>query len=80
MFGKGAGRSENAAKILNGKRAFWLEGGYQGWPFVSSKDAAIDDPLIFHQILFLFLVPISKDGLSQAPACSNSFSLDFASS
>lgn len=50
--GKGAGRSESAAKILNqnGKRAFWLEGGYQQWPFVSPADATISELLIFHQL------------------------------
>ncbi len=71
--GKGAGRSENAAKILNenGKRASWLEGGYQGWPFVSPKDAAIDDPLIFHQLFekesssytYLLADPVAREAI-----------------
>lgn len=71
--GKGAGRSENAAKILNenGKRAFWLEGGYQGWPFVSPKDLAIEDPLIFHQLFekesssytYLLADPVTREAV-----------------
>lgn len=70
---KGAGRSENAAKILNenGKRAFWLEGGYQGWPFVSPKDLAIEDPLIFHQLFekesssytYLLADPVTREAV-----------------
>ncbi len=71
--GKGAGRSENAAKILNenGKRVFWLEGGYQGWPFVSPKDVTVDDPLIFHQLFekesssytYLLADPVTREAI-----------------
>lgn len=71
--GKGAGRSENAAKILNenGKKAFWLEGGYQGWPFVSPKEVAIEDPLIFQQLFekesssytYLLADPVTREAI-----------------
>ena len=50
--GKGAGRSERAAKILleKGKNAFWLEGGYLDWPFFSPNSPQKEDPMIFHKL------------------------------
>jgi len=50
--GKGAGRSERAAKILNenGKQSLWLDGGYLEWPLVSTKSSGDSEPMIFHQL------------------------------
>ena len=50
--GKGAGRSEKAAKVLSdlGKTAVWLEGGYMGWPFISKSSAVEEECMIFHQL------------------------------
>lgn len=50
--GKGAGRSERAAKLLieKGKNAFWLEGGYLNWPFFSPNSPQKEESMIFHQL------------------------------
>lgn len=75
--GKGAGRSESAAAILNqnSKRAFWLEGGYQQWAFVSPADEVLHEPLIFHQLFekesssysYLLADPVTREAVIVDP-------------
>lgn len=50
--GKGGGRSERAANILNenGKKSLWLEGGYFEWSLVSRNSTLDEESMIFHQL------------------------------
>lgn len=50
--GKGGGRSEIAAQILNdnGKQSYWLEGGYLNWPFISANSTPGTESHIFPQL------------------------------
>jgi sulfur dioxygenase len=71
--GKGAGRSERAAKILleHGKNTFWLEGGYLDWPFFSPNSPQKEEPLIFHQLFekesssytYLLADPLTREAI-----------------
>lgn len=71
--GKGAGRSDRAAKILNenGRKALWLEGGYLEWPFISQGSSTDEEPMIFHQLFekesssytYLLADPIAREAI-----------------
>ncbi len=71
--GKGAGRSERAAKTLNemGRKALWLEGGYLEWPFISRGLSTEEEPMIFHQLFekesssytYLLADPITREAI-----------------
>ena len=71
--GKGAGRSERAAKLLTekGKNAFWLEGGYLDWPFFSPNSPQKEESMIFHQLFekesssytYLLADPLTREAI-----------------
>jgi glyoxylase-like metal-dependent hydrolase (beta-lactamase superfamily II)/rhodanese-related sulfurtransferase len=71
--GKGAGRSERAAKALieNGKNAFWLEGGYLDWPLNSPNSPQKEEQMIFHQLFekesssytYLLADPLTREAI-----------------
>lgn len=71
--GKGAGRSERAAKLLieKGKNAFWLEGGYLDWPLNSPNSPQKEEPMIFHQLFekesssytYLLADPLTREAI-----------------
>ncbi len=71
--GKGASRSERAAKLLieKGKNAFWLEGGYLDWPFFSPNSPQKEESMIFHQLFekesssytYLLADPLTREAI-----------------
>lgn len=71
--GKGAGRSERAAKILieNGKKSLWLKGGYLEWPFISANSSSEEESMIFHQLFekesssytYLLADPVTREAV-----------------
>lgn len=71
--GKGGGRSEKAAKILNenGKNTLWLEGGYLDWPFFSPNSTSREESMIFHQLFekesssytYLLADPVTREAI-----------------
>lgn len=71
--GKGGGRSEKAAQILNdyGKQAFWLEGGYLKWLLISAASSVVTEPVIFHQLFekesssytYLLADPLTREAI-----------------
>lgn len=71
--GKGGGRSERAAQILNenGRQALWLDGGYSAWLNSTPRSNVVDKSIIFHQLFekesssytYLLADPVTKDAI-----------------
>lgn len=71
--GKGGGRSERAANILNenNKKSFWLDGGYFAWSSISPISNLDEEPLLFYQLFenesssytYLLADPITREAV-----------------